>query len=132
MLCDQRIGKLRSWRVTSACMAVYAITKLPMLRHLRKNWTQSALPYIILYVLQAHCDSLAVATVERYQLLQAAVAMLPGGVQSAHAEELLQRHHHEQLEPQVLRQVRSIHVQVLPEEASLLHCLLLLLLLYRS
>lgn len=60
---------------------------------------------IVVRLLQAHCDSLPVATVERYQLLQAAVAMLPGGVQSAHAEELLLRHHHEHLEPQVMRQV---------------------------
>jgi CRISPR-associated protein Cas5t len=58
-------------------------------------------------VLQAHCNGLPVAAVERYQLLQTAVAMLPGGVQSAHAEELLQRHHIEHLEPQVLQQASS-------------------------
>lgn len=48
---------------------------------------------------------MAIATTERYQLLKAAAQMLPAGVHSAHAEALLQRHHHEQLEPAVLRQV---------------------------
>lgn len=57
--------------------------------------------------LQAQCRHLPVATVQRYQLLQAAVDMLPEGVQAAHAEELFSRHYQEQLEPQVLRQVRQ-------------------------
>jgi hypothetical protein len=73
-----------------------------MLCMLKPNWIWCVLD---MCVLQAHCHGLPVAAVERYQLLQAAVAMLPGGVQSAHAEELLQRHHHEHLEPQVLKQV---------------------------
>jgi hypothetical protein len=64
--------------------------------------------------------------VERYQLLQAAAAMLPGGVRSAHAEELLQRHHHEQLEPQVLKQVRP--ACALFQKLAVLLLLLLLLL----
>ena len=48
---------------------------------------------------------MAVATLERYELLQAAVAMLPAGVQSAHAEGLLGRRYQEHMEPDVLRQV---------------------------
>lgn len=54
---------------------------------------------------QAQSDGLPVATLQRYQLLQAAVDMLPPGVQSAHAEALLQRQYQEHLEPNVLKQV---------------------------
>eukprot|EP00775_Hariotina_reticulata_P009324 gene9324-9489_t len=57
--------------------------------------------------LKSLCNGVPVAAVQRYQLLQAALAMLPAGVQAAHAEELLSRHHIQEMQPDVLRQVLS-------------------------
>lgn len=54
---------------------------------------------------QSLCNDVPIATVQRYQLLKTAVAMLPAGVQAAHAEELMSRHHVEEMQPDVLRQV---------------------------
>jgi hypothetical protein len=63
-------------------------------------------------------EGLPVAAVQRCQLLQAAAAMLPPEVQAAHAQGILSRHHHEPLQPQLLRQALWKASMELPGAAS--------------
>lgn len=56
--------------------------------------------------------SLPLATVQRYQLLQALADLLPPSAKAAHEAEVLARCHTEQLLPDVLKQVRGSFVCV--------------------
>jgi hypothetical protein len=69
--------------------------------------------------MQSVCQDVSPATVQRSQLLSAAVGMLPPEVQAAHAADTLSRHHHEPLPPHVLRQVLQHSILELPDAASM-------------
>lgn len=69
--------------------------------------------------IRAHCaDGLAPGAVGRFELLTAAVEMLPPGVRAAHGESILGRHHTEQLLPDVLKQTLMKAATELPDSCA--------------
>eukprot|EP00201_Polytomella_parva_P018164 CAMPEP_0175071218 /NCGR_PEP_ID=MMETSP0052_2-20121109/19130_1 /TAXON_ID=51329 ORGANISM="Polytomella parva, Strain SAG 63-3" /NCGR_SAMPLE_ID=MMETSP0052_2 /ASSEMBLY_ACC=CAM_ASM_000194 /LENGTH=1671 /DNA_ID=CAMNT_0016338383 /DNA_START=135 /DNA_END=5147 /DNA_ORIENTATION=- len=57
--------------------------------------------------IKSEAGDLSIATIERYQLLQALGDILPPSVRTVHAEDILQRHHTEQHLPMRLKQVMT-------------------------
>ncbi|KAG2498338.1 hypothetical protein HYH03_003597 [Edaphochlamys debaryana] len=64
--------------------------------------------------LQAEASELPVATIERYQLLQAAADLLPPSAKLAHEDAILSRHWHEPLDPPALKQALAEAASELP------------------
>jgi hypothetical protein len=67
--------------------------------------------------MQAHGGGLPAATIERYCMLRAAALMLPEGVQEAHGDDILTRHHYEHLAPQLLTSALSQAATQYPSNA---------------
>ncbi|GFH12672.1 uncharacterized protein HaLaN_08400, partial [Haematococcus lacustris] len=73
--------------------------------------------------IKAQAKALPLGMVQRCQLLDQFVDMLPPSTQEAHAERLLARHHHELMQPHVLKQVLTSAQLQLPHSKTAYHAM---------